>query len=70
MKQPPEKVGQPLASDIAMTVNALAQMLADAGIQPHKIKASLTKSAKPNNLVALEECLGTLPRRFASQRRA
>ena len=65
MKQSPEEPVQAPASDVAMTVSALVQMLVDAGIQPGKIKASLKKSAKPGNLVALEECLVGLPRSFA-----
>jgi hypothetical protein len=68
VKQTPEKpdTAQP---DVGSTVAALVQMLVDAGIQPGKIKASLTKAAKPGNLVALEECLVTLPRAFAASRR-
>jgi hypothetical protein len=70
VKQTPEKQGQTQPADVGSTVAALVQMLVDAGIQPGKIKASLTKSAKPGNLLALEECLVTLPRAFAAARRA
>ncbi|GGD16452.1 hypothetical protein [Aureimonas glaciei] len=69
MKQTPEKP-EIAKADVVSTVAALVQMLADAGIQPGKIKASLTKAAKPGNLIALEACLVTLPRAYAASRRA
>lgn len=69
MNQTPEKRSQAQQSDDMSTVAALVRMLVDAGIQPNKIKASLTKAAKPGNLIALEECLVTLPRAFAAPHR-
>ncbi|BDA85333.1 hypothetical protein Sa4125_28750 [Aureimonas sp. SA4125] len=69
MTQLPEREHQNDQDDVHVTVGALVQMLINAGIQPGKIKGSLTKSAKPSGLVALEECLATMPRTVAGARR-